>query len=677
MSNQITKGEVSALSSYIRDQLFAKWKTERVPLEDKWRRNENAFNAISEGVWKQDEGEDWRSKSFINVTKIKVISAYSLVIDMELQGGKIPFTLLPSPFDQARFDQMPPEQVKQVEAAIDDMKALIEQQLYDCKADRELMKGIMSGAKLGEYYTKNMVEQVKKSGFRQVSLGGGEFAGAERYARYEKYREYVNSPAFKYVSLWNIWRDFSTDDLQAGVGIIERDFTSPYNLRQCKGKPLYLDQAIERAIDSAAEPGTALSSGDANSLPPYLRDIKHRHNTIEQLEFWGRIPARIVKEFESQISGEQTITDSITDYEHDGNEIEIMAVLADDEIIRYCRVEPESRPYNRAVWELNLDHINGIGVADNVENSQKVLNGFVRAFEDNKKLSGNVMTVTCREHLGNWNGEFTPGMEIPAADTCDDARKAIQQIIIQDVGATLLDGIHLFERYADEDSQLPKIMQGEVADKKSPDTAYEMNQLVQNAGKYISGVIRNQDEGTIEPNVQFFYEYNMENPDCPVQKGNFIPKALGFTSFQDRIERLGKIMQAINLALSHELIAKEVKFRELLEEIWKALDIDPAQSLKTPEEKKAEQQEEMAMMQMQQQQMIQMQQLQMKLDAMMKELEARLDMAKEQQKHEHRLEEKQIEHDHQSEESDREFGREFVRKIEDQQEQPRQAGGSA
>jgi len=676
MSQQITKGEVTGLSAYIRNQLFANWKKDRTTLETKWRENENAFNAVNEGIWKTGEGEDWRSDSFINVTKIKVMSAYSLVIDMELQGGKIPFTLLPSPWDQAQFDNLPPEQSEQIQAAIDDMKALIEQQFYDCKADRELMKCVMSGAKYGETLSKRIVAEIKRAGYKQASLGtAGGFPGAERYMRYERFQEIINSPAVKYVSLWNIWRDLSSDDLQAGVGIIERDFVSPYDLQQYRGKPLYIDEAILRAISQADEPGSVLSAGDANTLPPYLRDINHRHNTIERLEFWGRVPTRIVQEFEAGLKkGSNSLVDSITDYENDGNETEIMAQLAGDEVIRFCPVETGSRPYDRAVWELNLDHTAGNGVADNLKNSQKVLNGFVRAFEDNKKLSGNVITVSCRKHIGNWDGTFKPGTEIEAADTCDDARKALQQIVIQDVGATLLEGIHLFERYSDEDSQLPKIMQGEVADKKSPDTAYEMNQLVQNAGKYVGGVIRNYDEGLVEPWVGYCYEYNMDDPDCPIQnKGNFIPKALGFTSFQDRVERLGKIMQAINLALSHELIAKEVKFRELLEEIWKALDIDPAASLKTTEEKETEQQRQEAMLQAQQAQMIQMQQLQMKLEAMMKELEARLDMEKEQQKHEHRIEEKLIDHANKADESDKEFGREYVRQIEGQQ----QAGGNA
>ncbi len=88
----------------------------------------------------------------------------------------------------------------------------------------------------------------------------------------------------------------------------------------------------------------------------------------------------------------------------------------------------------------------------------------------------------------------------------------------------------------------------------------------------------------------------MHDPEQKKGKGNFIGKALGFTSFQDRVERMGKLMQALNLAISHEVVGRETKIRQLLTEYYKALDIDPQLALKTADEKT---EEARAMMRMQ------------------------------------------------------------------------------
>ena len=323
-----------------------------------------------------------------------------------------------------------------------------------------------------------------------------------------------------------------------------------------------------------------------------MRDLSNRAKTVEVLEFWGRVPARIVADFEDTLKDRDQGPAS-TEYENDGDEIEIMAVVAGDEVIRYARNEPGHRPFYRSPWEINLDQPTGTGVADNLEGIQLVLNGMIRAFEDNKKLSGNVMVIANDAATGDWDGVFKPGLKISASDTVDDVRKAIQQFIIQDVGDTLLSGIALYERYGDDASQMPKIMQGATLDKRKPDTFSEMNMLMQNAGKYVGGVIKNLDEGTLEPVTQDFFDYNMEDPDIERGKGNFIAKSLGFSSYQERVVRLNKIMQAMNIAMATPEMAKEVKMGDILKIVYDALDVDSAKVLKSAKEK-AEELEAMA-----------------------------------------------------------------------------------
>jgi hypothetical protein len=277
----------------------------------------------------------------------------------------------------------------------------------------------------------------------------------------------------------------------------------------------------------------------------------------------------------------------------------------------------------------------------------------VRPFEDNIKLIANVLIAVKKRSLapGALKDGIKPGTEIEIAEECDDARKAIQQVTIQDITGSLVNGIPLFERYADEGSQIPKILQGVVAEKHKPDTLGELNILQQNSGKYLGSVIKNFDEGLIEPTTMSFYEYNMDDPEVTKGKGNFITRALGFSSFQDRVIRMQKLMQGLNLVLSHEVLAAEVKPREGLADLWKALDLDPTTMFKTNEEKQQEFEQKMELRAQEEARVRQiqaeMQAQETELEIIEKDAEHEMDMEKEELEHEHDLieAEQKFEHD--------------------------------
>jgi len=604
---------ISALGYYLKEVLYENWKNDRHAIETEMQKNLDAFNAAITGdFWKSGETEDWRSDTFVEITKTKVIGAYSMIIDTMLQGGQYPFDLKPSPWDDVVFEDLPPEQKRKSQDDIDDMKRTIEQQLLDCHADRQLMKNVMAAAIYGETYGKYYIHEVERSGFKSINVAQGENLNINtpEFFRWEPHKQLIDSPAVTYVSNWSIFRDLEDEDLQESAGISQRELWSPYNLRQKMGRPnsYWIDNAIKRAIANADTQthvtGPTNISSDTTNLPPGLRNIKYRQKTIEVLEFWVRVPREIAESFEKDLAKEKDTTqeESLSpstydalDYDPDGDEIEIMAIMADDEVVRYSRNYPKSRPFYRVLWEINLDETSGTGVPKNLRAVQKVINGAVRAFEDNKKLSANIIAVTKRQFVPDWDGTFKPGQEIEISDECDDARKAIAQLVIQDVGDTLLTLIGLFERYADEISQLPKILQGSVHTKDKPDTLGEMNMLQANAGKYLGSVIKNFDEGLIEPVITDFYRYNMLDPNIQKGKGNYIATALGFTSFQNQTIRLQKLMQGLGLVIQDPELRQLTKLKDILEEIWKALDVDISQVLKTPEELQAEAQQQAQM----------------------------------------------------------------------------------
>jgi len=177
-------------------------------------------------------------------------------------------------------------------------------------------------------------------------------------------------------------------------------------------------------------------------------------------------------------------------------------------------------------------------------------------------------------------------LKLLLAEECQDANKAFQQISIENRGREVLELLALVEKYIDQDSMVPKISQGIKIERQ--ETAYEASQRLSQAGKYMGSVIRNGDEGLIEPIVTDFYKYNMEDPAVRRGKGNFVVKALGFSSFQDRIVRATKIQQLLTLLLSSPLLQADWKIGKLGDELAKSYDIDPDEFKKTAEEKQAE-----------------------------------------------------------------------------------------
>ncbi|MCK9357783.1 MAG: hypothetical protein M0R22_11675, partial [Dehalococcoidia bacterium] len=200
-------------------------------------------------------------------------------------------------------------------------------------------------------------------------------------------------------------------------------------------------------------------------------------------------------------------------------------------------------------------------------------------------LAGDVL-LAFKERFFEANPEIKPGGTMKVAEECDDARKAVQQIIIQDVGAGYVDVIRIFERMADVVSMIPQISQG-VRPEKSADTAYELSQLLENAGKYLGSVIRNYDQGLVEPIGSDFLRYNMLDPEAP-GKGDFVLKALGFSSFQARIVRTQKLLQMLGLVMQYPELLAEAKPRPMLDEIFKSVDLDPGVLLKSEQDKEVE-----------------------------------------------------------------------------------------
>jgi len=611
-STSASTGQIrSGLAAFVLER-YDRWAENRQELEEKWDKNIQAYQRLSGDAWaeewKEGEGEGWRSTTFFGIIKEKVTAAFAVLVDMLLQGGKIPFLLKDRPEFQDLLEDMPPEVQEVAVQNQEGLQKRMEGQLARAQADRVLAKNILAGAIYGETYAKFSVDERIEKGYRLADVTGtGAVPTDPSLWRFEEQARRQSGPGFSYVSVYDVFRDLEEENLQASAGWIHRDYISPFKLRQQAGKPYYLKTAIKTALEEARKAGTTSTlADDTASLRPLLRDLTNRQNTIRYLEFWGRVPRRLADEFEASLKkGGADLSAYYLEEEVDseGDEVEVMICVADETVVRYARVPAGERPLFRTVWEDPLDDVSPVGVADNLEQVQHVLNGAIRCFEDNKRLASDVILAYKLRYLdyapkaggrGEKKGQRTgplhiyPGMGLPVSEECPDARMAVQQIVVEDVGQSLLSLIDLFLRFSDDESNIPRVEQGAV--EKGGQTAFEVSRRLEKSSKYMGMVIRNYDEYLLEPELEWLLDYNMRDPENPF-KGDFQVEALGFSSYQDRIDRLSKLTQALQLAVSHPKIEAEVRFRKLVEALFRSLEADPDEFLKSNEEKAAEAQQ--------------------------------------------------------------------------------------
>lgn len=576
------------------DAKFRNFEQNRLTVQDKWDRNHRAFvREEADETWKSGEGTKWRSKTYLGKTREKVMSAAAMVMDTILQGGVVPYALKASPW---QHEESTPDIMANMDADIESMTKLIDQQLVDSHADRQLMKHVLSQALYGITWSKKIVHNVKRNGWRRQTMtvdGIYDYARIPSAQSWSKWTVQSASPGWVYAPVWDIFADAEyPDNVQDASGIFHRQIVSPYWLRSKIGRPYFIDANLMAAAQTAfgssgnANPNIQ-DTTDYNSVAPMLRNVKYRENMLTYREYWGRIPRADAEAVEAELAkmgveGESINVPPVGSYEP-GDEVEVMACTCGNFLVRYSRNEPDSRPFAFARCEDNIEEETPWGIADNCEPLQLVINGAMRAFEDNKKLSANVITALKRRFIkGKVPDEITPGMKLDLSEDCDDARKAIQSIVIPDVGQSLVTLLEMALPMLDDASMVPRLAQGYTD--PNVQTATEVSVRQAQASKYMGMLIRNLDEGIIEPMIEWLYEYNMGDDNVQAGKGNFVVQALGFSAYQDKVERRRVLQELLALALSSPDLARRTNIDNLYREIVKATDLDPSLMLIPPDQ---------------------------------------------------------------------------------------------
>ena len=551
-----------------------------------------------------------KSRVFIKVTKTKTLAAYGQIVDVLFAGNKFPISIEPTVLPEGvakdvSFDPKEPEELRsepsEVQSpygysgdgndlpkgataqSLQERLGPLSESLQDIENLKEeagktptsiTFSPAMIAAKSME---KQIVDQLQESDANkhlrstafEMSLFGtgvmkGPFAIDKEYPNWDDDGEY--SPLFKTipqinnVSVWNFYPDPDATNINQAQYVIERHKMSRTELRGLKRRPYFRDTVIEEVI------------GDGeNYVKKYWEDDLTDYNQenyidrFEVLEYWGMIDVEMLLEQEIDIPKE------LQDFE----ELQANIWVCNGKLLRVVLnpFKPAKIPYMAVPYELNPYSFFGVGLAENMDDTQTLMNGFMRMAVDNAVLSGNLLIEVDETNL-------VPGQDLsvyPGKVFRRQGGAPGQAIFGTKFPNVSNENLQLFDKarqLADESTGMPSFAHGQTGVTGVGRTASGISMLMNAASGSIKTVIKNIDDYLLKPLGEGLFRFNMQFNFNPEIKGDLEVVARGTESLMANEVRSQRLMSFLQVA-SNPALAPFAKFNYIIREIAKAMDLDP------------------------------------------------------------------------------------------------------
>jgi hypothetical protein len=575
--------------------------------EERWLRAYRNYRGIYGPDVQFTETE--KSRVFIKVTKTKVLAAYGQIIEVLFSNNTFPLsvepTILPEGvvgdvhFDPKDTKQKPlPEPSTSLFGYAGDGSPLppgstintLMNKLGSLKSKLQGVTGLKEGvgqtptsitfspamvaAKKMEKKIKDQLDeskatkQLRHAAF-EMSLFGtgimkGPFAFDKEYANWKDDGTY--SPVIKtrpdtsHVSVWNFYPDPDANSMEETAYCIERHKLSRSQLRELKKRPFFRKQVIDDVITRGE---TYVKKYWEDDLRDYRTDTGI--DRFEVLEFWGSIESKLLVDNGVKIPSEFAGVE----------ELQANIWICNGRIIRMVLnpFKPAKIPYHVVPYELNPYSMFGIGVAENMEDSQILMNGFMRMAVDNGVLSGNLVFEVDETNL-------VPGQDLkiyPGKVFRRQGGAPGQAIFGTKFPNVSNENMQMFDKarvLADEATGIPSFSHGQTGVAGVGRTASGISMLMNAASGTIKTVIKNVDDYLLRPLGEAFFNFNMQFDFDPEIRGDLEVKARGTESLMANEVRSQRLMQFLQIGSSPALMPF-TKFQYIIREIAKSMDLDP------------------------------------------------------------------------------------------------------
>tara|TARA_Y100001937_G_scaffold62216_1_gene85347 strand:- start:665 stop:2776 length:2112 start_codon:yes stop_codon:yes gene_type:complete len=601
--------ELSNTVAYIKSQ-YERAKDARLSDEDRWLDAYRNYRGVYSSEVQFTETE--KSKAFIKVTKTKVLAAYAQVVDVLFAGSKFPIgiearkypnnvedkvTFNPNRLttekvkEQANLDYNVPYNIARPDIAKDlgiykDKLGPIEDEL---EVDTSNIQGSMvfEPAKVAAQRMEKLMhdqldeteapKHLRSVAFETCLFGTGvmkgPFAHSKEYPRWNEDGEYSpimeTIPKMEYVSIWDFYPDPDARNMSEAEFTIQRHRLNRTQLRSLKKRPHFRDESIELAIDYGAD-----------YYRSYWEDALEEDSVSEQmdrfevLEYWGVLDNELAEEADLELPDELA----------DQDQVQVNIWVCNGQILRLVLnpFTPSRIPYLAVPYELNPYSFFGIGVAENMTDTQLLMNGFMRMAVDNGALSGNLLIEVDETNL-------VPGQDLqvyPGKVFRRQAGAPGQAIFgtkFPNVSQELLMMFDKSRQLADEATGIPSYSHGSGAVGGVGRTASGMSMLMGAAAQNIKAVVRNIDDYLLGPLGKSLFAFNMQFNFDPEFVGDLDVKARGTESLMRNEVRSQRLLQFMQMTANPQM-APFVKYDFILRELASSMDLDEDKILNDPRE---------------------------------------------------------------------------------------------
>lgn len=604
---------VSLLISHVEDK-YLKAEDTRQQDEERWLKAYRNYRGLYGSDVQFTEAE--KSRVFIKVTKTKTLAAYGQIVDVLFANNTFPLSVEPTRLpdgvaEAVTFDpnpQKPKEASDEAPASPygyagdgNDLPAgATLESLMGAYAEKlaqvdgvEVGKGetatsatfypAMFAAKrmqkkiLDQLEESSASKQLRSTAFEMALFGTGimkgPFAEDKEYPNWDEDGNYTplikTVPKTSHVSVWNLYPDPDAANMDEAQYVVERHKMSRSQLRALKKRPFFRKDVIEDVID-----------GGENYVPKYWEQDLQDYDTsygverFEVLEYWGVIDKELLEE------AEVDLPPSMQDVE----EVQANIWLCNGRLLRVVLnpFKPAKIPYYAVPYELNPYSFFGVGIAENMDDTQTLMNGFMRMAVDNAVLSGNLLIEVDETNL-------VPGQDLsvyPGKVFRRQGGAPGQAIFGTKFPNVAQENLQLFDKarvLADESTGFPSFAHGQTGVSGVGRTASGISMLMGAAQGSIKSVIKNLDDYLLRPVGEAMFSFNMQFDFDPEIRGDLEVKARGTESLMANEVRSQRLMQFLQVA-SNPALAPFAKFPYIIREIAKAMDLDPEEVTNSMEE---------------------------------------------------------------------------------------------
>ena len=442
------------------------------------------------------------------------------------------------------------------------MEKLIHDQIDESNGSSEIRNALLESALLGTGIVKGPFNFNKK--LHKWDVGED---GERTYNPLE-----VRVPRIEFVSCWDFYPDPSGTTMDECEYIVHRHKMNRSQLRQLRHMPYFDEDAIREAIQMGAN---YVEKDYEYALKDDNRAEEDYQTNFEVLEYWGIMDAEYAREVGINLD------DSIDDLD----EVQINAWICGDKLLRAVinPFTPYRIPYHAFPYERNPYNFFGIGIAENMDDSQQIMNGHARMAIDNLAMSGSlVFDVDESALVGGQSMEIYPGKIFRRQAGMPG--QAIHGLKFPNTSQENLMMFDKFRQLADEQTGIPSYSHGQTGVQSMTRTASGMSMLLGASSLNIKTVVKNLDDFLLKPLGESYFQWNMQFlEDVLDVEGDLEVKATGTNSLMQKEVRSQRLTMFLQTAQS-PAIAPFVKISKLVSELAYSLDLDPEEILNDPEE---------------------------------------------------------------------------------------------